>query len=77
MRCPSPVRSADQDIFEGRADSQWVELDGVVRDNKAESGQYSLLIAHNGYRFRVLFPGTHPLPAVLDQRERARTGRLF
>ena len=54
---------SDEDIFAGRADSQWVELDGIVRDNKVDSGQESLLIVHNGYRFRVLFPDSGPLPA--------------
>ena len=72
---PLPVASqfSDEDIFAGRADSQWVELDGVVRDNKFDSGQYSLLIAHNGYRFRALFPGDRPLPgSLIDARVRVR-----
>jgi signal transduction histidine kinase/DNA-binding response OmpR family regulator len=62
---PRHVAFSDEDIFSGRADSQWIELDGIVRDNKFDSGQYSLLIAHNGYRFRALFPDNRPLPASL------------
>jgi len=70
---PSPRQYGDEDIFEGRADSQWVELDGIVRDNKFDSGQWTLLIAHNGYRFRVLFPGNHPLPpSLINARVRVR-----
>jgi signal transduction histidine kinase/CheY-like chemotaxis protein len=62
---PKPGRFSDEDIFAGRADSQWVDLDGIVRENRIDSSQFSLLIAHNGYRFRVLFPDNHPLPASL------------
>ena len=79
---PLPTRTqfSDEDIFQGREDSQWVELDGVVRDNKFDSGQYSCFIAHNGYRFRALFPYTHPLPAELINakvRVRGVCGAVF
>ena len=69
----SNAKYSDEDIFAGRADSQWIELEGIVRDNKLVSGQDTLLIAHNGARFRVLFPSNHPLPASLvNARVRVR-----
>jgi len=80
MPLPKRAQFSDEDIFQGREDSQWVELDGVVRDNKFNSGQYSLLISHNGYRFRVLFPVTHPLPDTLINatvRVRGVCGAVF
>ena len=73
MPLPPPGDFSDEDIFAGRADGQWVELEGIVRDNKFDSGQYSLLIAHNGYRFRAMFPDNHPLPAsLINARVRVR-----
>ena len=70
---PKPGQYSDEDIFAGREDSQWVELEGIVRDNKFDSGQRSLLISHNGYRFRVLFPGNHQLSSsYINARVRVR-----
>ncbi len=77
---PKPSQYSDEDIFAGRADSQSIELDGIVRDNKLDSGQRSLLIAHNGYRFRVLFPGNHQLSgSFINARVRVRgaCGSIF
>ncbi len=62
---PKPAQATDEDIFSGREDSQWIELDGIVRDRRLQAGEYSLLIAHNGYRFRVQFPSNRPLPVGL------------
>jgi len=71
---PRPGTYSDEDIFAGRADSQWVELDGIVRDTKVDpAGQRSLLISHDGYRFRALFPGTVSLPpSLVNARVRVR-----
>ncbi len=77
---PKPGQFSDEEIFSGHTDSQWVELDGIVRDNKRDSGQYSLLISHDGYRFRALFPGSQPLPDSLINahvRVRGACGAVF
>jgi signal transduction histidine kinase/CheY-like chemotaxis protein len=70
---PKPGPYSEEDIFAGRADSQWIELDGIVRENRVDSGQRSLLISHGGYRFRALFAGTLPLPpSLINARVRVR-----
>ena len=64
---------SDEDIFSGHADSQWIELTGIVRDNKMESGQPTLLIADGAYRFRALFPDRQRLPpSLINARVRVR-----
>ena len=70
---PKPANASDDDIFSGREDSQWVELEGTVRDNRFQGGEHTLLISHNGYRFRVVFPGNRSLPgAFVNSRVRVR-----
>jgi signal transduction histidine kinase len=69
---PKPSSMSAEDIFSARADSQWVELEGVVRKT-ATGRQGSATIALGPHVLGVLFPGPQTLPASwIDAKVRVR-----
>ena len=56
---PAPSRMSAEEIYLGRADSQWVELEGIVRG--VQTGQRSsLMIGWGPHQVRAFFDGEAP-----------------
>jgi len=66
---PQPSRMSEEEIYLGRADSQWVELEGIVRDIQP-GRRTTLLIGWGPHQFRAYFDG--PAPDWTDARVRLR-----
>ncbi len=76
---PRPAQIPAEDIFLGKSDSQWVELEGIVRAVGVGS-QANALLAWGPHEFWIHFPHSRPLPASwIDARVRVRgvCGTLF
>ena len=78
-RYPHPSRLNAEDIFLGRADSQWVELEGIVQNNTADGGYAAALVAWGPHHYRIrLAEGAVP-SSWIDARIRVRgaCGTIF
>jgi signal transduction histidine kinase/CheY-like chemotaxis protein len=76
---PMPSHLNAEDIFSGRADSQWVELEGIVQNNTADGGYAAALVAWGPHRYRIrLAEGAVP-SSWIDARIRVRgaCGTIF
>ena len=70
---PAPSRMGAEEVFLGRADSQWVELEGIVRGSQSGAGRPSATIASGPHQFRVNLPGPARIPpGWTDARVRVR-----
>lgn len=70
---PAPSRMPIDEIFDGRADSQWVELEGVIRSSTVVGGRRTLTLAFGPYVFTVQLPDENAIPeAWIDARVRVR-----
>ncbi|MBV9404723.1 MAG: hypothetical protein JO211_05230, partial [Acidobacteriaceae bacterium] len=77
---PQPSTISVEDIFLGRADSQWVELEGIVQSSYREGNRAGALIAWGPHRFKIRLPGSKGIPAEwIDARVRVRgaCGTIF
>ncbi len=77
---PQPLRMSEEDIFLGRADSQWVELEGIIQSTGREGARSFALLGWGAHQFKVLLAGsTEVPPAWIDARVRVRgaCGTLF
>jgi signal transduction histidine kinase/CheY-like chemotaxis protein len=77
---PKPSTISPEDIFLGRADSQWVQLEGVIDSYTKENGHPVANVSWGLHRFKVVLPGGQTLPAEwIDARVRVRgaCGTLF
>ena len=57
---PQPATLSQEEMFSGRADSQVVEAEGIVRDSTEVNGQPALRLENEGRRFLILFPASQP-----------------
>ncbi|MCC7376073.1 MAG: PAS domain S-box protein [Verrucomicrobiales bacterium] len=72
---PEPLHLSYSDLAAGRADGQWIEVEGVVRVLWAERERFEIDLAMDGGRVRMHLPRPLgvPLPrALLHSRVRAR-----
>ena len=70
---PAPSRMSVEDIFLGRADSQWVELEGIVQNTALEGGHPVATLAWGPHRFKVWLSGSQAVPSSwIDARVRVR-----
>ena len=53
---PPPVSLPVELVFSGQADSQWVELEGVVQGVTFSNNHASATISYGSHRFGVIFP---------------------
>ncbi|MBV9612927.1 MAG: response regulator, partial [Acidobacteriaceae bacterium] len=77
---PEPLALDAEDIFLGRADSQWVELEGIVQSTGSEAGRSVALIAWGAHQFKVRLGGEETIPrAWIDAKVRVRgaCGTIF
>ena len=77
---PAPSKLSPEDIFLGRADSQWVELEGIVQNTTPEAGYAAAQIAWGPHRYKIrLADGTSVPPSWIDARIRVRgaCGTIF
>ena len=78
---PSHPVTAAEDIFVGRADSQWVELEGIVQNTSRQEGRSSATISVGPHSFKVILPaGPEEIPpAWVDRLVRVygAAGSLF
>jgi len=73
---PPPSRMSPEEIYLGRADSQWVELEGIIRD--FQSGKWSsFMIGWGPHRCRVSFAGAAPDWTDAHVRIRGACGSRF
>jgi signal transduction histidine kinase/CheY-like chemotaxis protein len=68
---PRPSRMSAEDIFLGRADSQWVELEGVVRTEQPRRNGGAFMIGWGPHQFRVYFNAPE-IPEWTDAYVRVR-----
>ena len=69
-----------EDIFQGLADSQWVELEGILQDSRQENDRPIATILRGPHSFKVQLPkGQDVPPAWIDSRVRLRgaAGTIF
>lgn len=79
-RPPGPAGLSVEDIFMGRADSQWVELQGIVSGVGTEGNHPAFKIAWGVHQYKVIFnPGVVLSRDWIDRsvRVRAVCGTLF
>ncbi len=57
---PPPRRVSIQELFSGALDSQWVELEGVVRTTDPDNKGSAVVIAASGGQFRAILPQIPP-----------------
>jgi signal transduction histidine kinase/CheY-like chemotaxis protein len=60
---PEPSRVSMEEIFLGGADSQWVEMEGVVQSIGTNPNHAIAQVAWGPHRYSVIFPGSQQLPA--------------
>ena len=69
---PTPSHLSAEDIFMGRGDSQWVELEGVIQKTGMDSGYAAAQVAWGPHRYQIrLAEGSVPASWV-DARIRVR-----
>ncbi len=79
-RFPKPSKLSDEEIFLGRADSQWVELEGIVHKTTLQDERSVAFLAWGQHRFQIrLEPGKTIPPEWLDKHilVRGACGTLF
>ena len=70
---PEPVGLSTEETFFGRADSQWVELDGIVRDIHRDLGRPVAVLGWGARSYTVRFgDGDGIPPDWIDARVRVR-----
>jgi PAS domain S-box-containing protein len=79
---PTPHRTTLAELSAGALDSQWVEIEGVVRQARIDTGHLSVHLSTAGGRVEVRIPGywDKPAPAnLVDARVRVRgaVGTMF
>jgi signal transduction histidine kinase/CheY-like chemotaxis protein len=69
---PRPLEVSAEEIFQGKADSQWVQLEGIVRSESVDT-QGTAVVVWGPHQFRIWFPHDHPLPpSWVNSRIRVR-----
>jgi signal transduction histidine kinase/CheY-like chemotaxis protein len=65
---PRPLTLSTQDLFTGRHDSHWAEIEGVIQSVTREYQHVNLAIASGLYRFRLHlpWPEAKPMPVWLS-----------
>ncbi len=77
---PPPISISTEEIFLGRADSQWVELEGIIRGAGTEEKRRTVRLAWGAHEFTANVATADPLPPEwIDARVRVRgaCGTLF
>jgi signal transduction histidine kinase/CheY-like chemotaxis protein len=78
---PKPSSLNQEEVFLGKADSQWVELEGIVQSVYMASGQPGAGLSFGAHNFQVGLPGgTPPVPKAWINalvRVRGVCGTLF
>ena len=61
---PMPIPSGidKEDVFLGRADSQWVELEGIIHQIGKEDQRTFAILSWGPHEYRVLMPATAVIP---------------
>jgi hypothetical protein len=65
---PRPLKLSAHDLFTGRYDSRWAEIEGVIQSVTREYQHVNMAIASGLYRFRLHLPWPEqkPLTVWLD-----------
>jgi signal transduction histidine kinase/DNA-binding response OmpR family regulator len=74
-QAPLPASShiETEDIFNGHADSQWIELEGIIQNTTWEAGSPTAVVALGSHRYKLILPGPAALaPSLIDARVRVR-----
>jgi signal transduction histidine kinase/CheY-like chemotaxis protein len=78
---PAHPATAAEDIFQGRADSQWVELEGIIQSESRLEGRSQATVSVGPHTFKVILPaGPEQFPpAWVDRLVRVygAAGSLF
>lgn len=77
---PPPATTTAEMIFSGQADSQWVELEGIVQSLGFEGNHPSAKLSYGSHNYKILFPSSVVLtPEWIDARLKVRgaAGTLF
>ena len=70
---PEPISMSEEEIFLGRADSQWVELEGIVHSTSVQEGHSVTSVSWGQHQFQFrLTPGMLLGRDWLDKRIRVR-----
>ena len=69
---PAAAQCTLDALLAGLADSQWVQIEGVVRKAATETGHPVLEIVNAGRRYRLHIPGLEKSDALIDGRAVAR-----
>ena len=80
MPLPKPSAMSPEEIFLGRADSQWVELEGIVRSAEFDSGRALATLAWGPHEFKVRISGSEQIPTSWVNcrvRVRGACGTIF
>jgi hypothetical protein len=80
-RMPEPIRVAAAELFTGRYDSQWVEVEGIVQSVLRDEANAALYIVSGTHRFRIIVPdlGDRLPTHLIDRNVRVRgaCGSIF
>ncbi|MBZ5562314.1 MAG: PAS domain S-box protein [Acidobacteriia bacterium] len=78
---PKPLRATLEELASGREDSQWVEIEGIVRSASKQEYEPALNLAVGTGRLKVCFPGDsgESLSQLVDARVlvRGAAGGIF
>ena len=77
---PSPSTTLAEMIFSGQADSQWVELEGIVQGFGFEGNHPSAKLSYGSHNYKVIFPASVKLtPDWIDAHVKVRgaAGTVF
>lgn len=77
---PSPLKVSAEELASGREDSQWVEVEGMVRSADEHQGRLMLNISSGAIQFKAFVLNFRPMPSSLvDSRVRIRgvSGGLY
>ena len=70
---PAPATLDLEDIFNGDADSQWIEVEGIVQQIGHEAGRGIAMLSRGTHQFRIQFADAQSLPASwIDNRVKVR-----
>jgi signal transduction histidine kinase/CheY-like chemotaxis protein len=70
---PQPTKLSQEEIFLGRADSQWVELEGIVQQTSFRNGVALVTLGWGPHQFQARFePGVIFPAAWLDKHVKVR-----
>ena len=80
VRLPQPASTQTEMIFTGQADSQWVELEGIIQGVGFDGDHPLAKLSYGSHNYKIIFPPSVVLaPDWVDARVRVRgaAGTVF